>query len=171
MNYFWWIFLKQEGPKHLVGLHNYTEVNADPAQINSVRMRTRILKKYCSGSLRWSDWSDPVKVCECCLFAQWLSSRFTHYCLRVWIHGNITIMISVFVLCVCSNGTASFPTQSSGDHFHLPWNTHDPPGCAAVCALSEVLAYPAARCATHPSAFFFTRLSVPCFSHALCLDF
>lgn len=40
---------------------------------------------------------------------------------------------------VCSSGAIILQTQHSGDHLNFTWNTHDPPGCAAVGAISEVL--------------------------------
>lgn len=45
------------------------------------------------------------------------------------------------LLCMsCSGGAATSPAQHSGDHLNLTWNTHDPPGCAAAGAASEVKA-------------------------------
>ena len=38
----------------------------------------------------------------------------------------------------CRGGTA-ISTQHSGDRLDFTWNTHDPPGCPAAAALSEVL--------------------------------
>lgn len=43
------------------------------------------------------------------------------------------------LLCMSySGGAATLQAQHSGDHLNLTWNTHDPPGCAAAGAASEV---------------------------------
>lgn len=43
------------------------------------------------------------------------------------------------LLCMsCSGGAVTLQAQHSGDRLNLTWSTHDPSGCAAVGAASEV---------------------------------
>lgn len=64
-------------------------------------------------------------------------------------------------VCVCSGGTVNLYTQHCGDPLNFTRNTHDPPGCAAVGAQSEVLILsPAERltclfmCDSNPALYF-----------------
>lgn len=71
------------------------------------------------------------------------------WCLAAWTYlftlyecNNLSTMICIFICVSVYSGwtdRTDNQTQCYGDRFNFPWNTHDPLGCAAVGALSEVL--------------------------------
>lgn len=96
----------------------------DREQTYWVRMRAR-LSDACQADPHWSEWSHVSGQCQSVLRDLKLTE----------------CIVLGACLCVGSCGSSDFPPQLAGDRPNFTWNTHDPPGSAAVGATPEVLGY------------------------------